>query len=144
MKAVWFSLSLSLLLATPLASQLNCSTANSGTPCGPTMSGSFEPLGNHQRIVLQMANGFTDSVHGLIVIGLTNPNLPIPGTSCFLYTDWYVGHGFAWHNGNATVTHSWPNEIIGTLRFQAFTIRATNFGFELLGTNAVAATCLAP
>lgn len=133
-----------LLLGSQLASQLNCSTADSGIPCGPTMSGSFTPLGNHQRIVLQLANGFTDSVHGLMVIGLTNPNLPIPGTSCFLYTDWYVGHGFAWHDGFATVAHSWPNEVIGTLRFQAFTIRATANGIELLGTNAVAATCLLP
>lgn len=144
MKGILASVSVALLLGTQLPGQLNCSTANSGTPCGPTMSGSYQPLGNHQRLVMNLQNGFTDSVHGLMVIGLTNPNLPIPGTACFLYTDWYVGHGFVWQGGTSIVTYSWPNEVIGTLRFQAFTIRASGSTIELLGSNAVAATCLLP
>jgi hypothetical protein len=82
-------------------------------------------------------------VHGLLVIGLANPSFPIPGApGCFLLTDWYVGHGFAWHDGFATVRHSWPNYVIGSLRFQAFTIRGTSQSFELRATNAVATTCM--
>jgi hypothetical protein len=135
---------LGLALASPLLGQLNCSTVNSGPACGTTMAGSFSPLGNHQRINLHMTGGFTDSVHGMLVIGLTNPAIPIPGTPCLLNTDWYASHGVAFMNGQATIFHSWPNEWIGTLRFQVFAFRLSTQGLELRASNAVAATCLSP
>ncbi|MEZ5966080.1 MAG: hypothetical protein R3F56_19750 [Planctomycetota bacterium] len=138
------SVVLGLVLSSPVFGQLSCSAANYGPSCGPTLSATFQPLGSHQRIVFQMTGGYPDSVHGQLIIGLINPNYPIPGTSCFLLTDWYFGHGFAWQEGTAVVTHSWPNEVIGLLRFQAFAFRLSGQGVELMGSNGVAATCLLP
>jgi hypothetical protein len=133
----------SLFLSAPVAGQLNCSAVNRGDPCAPAMSGSFTPLGEHQRIELRMSGGFPNG-HGLLIVGLTPLNIPIPGLPCFLFSDYVYARGFHWRaDGASEVFFTWLNEWIGSIYFQAMTLRVVDNGFEIGMTNSVDATCMA-
>jgi hypothetical protein len=122
--------------------QQQCSQAPYGQGCGPTLTVSFYPIGQHHKISVLMENGFSHT-HGVWVWGIENIAFPIPGTQCFAYTNFVYGHPFvSARDGSALLEHSWPNALNGAwVRLQAASLMVDNGNLVVRTTNGVFAEC---
>jgi hypothetical protein len=127
----------------PIAAQQQCSQTPYGQGCGPTLTVSFSPIGAHHKISVLMQGGFAHS-HGVWIWGIQDLAFPIPGTQCFLYTDFVYGHPFiSAPDGTALMEHSWPNSLNGAyVRLQAASLSVDGSNNLLIRTtNGVFAEC---
>lgn len=137
-------LCLAALLSMGAAAQQQCTQQAYGQGCGPTLAVSFYEIGGGQhKISVLMENGFPQS-HGLWIWGIQDIRFPIPGSSCFLCTDFVYGHPFVSEaNGSALMEHAWPSSANGAfVRLQAVSLMVDqNNQLVIRSTNGVFAEC---
>lgn len=131
-----------LVLSLGLAAQQTCSVTHAGNGCGPTLTVSFTPTGNNQRLDLTATGLFPHTIVGM-VWGMNQVNIPLPGGLCPQLTDYVWGHSMMSDSlGEASWSRAWPWSFQGYFYMQMGSIQIHEDGsFSVVTTNCELAQC---
>ena len=139
-----------LLLVTSLVftagqaqAQFSCTQASIGAGCGPQLTITASPNGMSSERITFAGSGLFPREGGIFIVGQQEFMVPVPGTGCFLYTDFVWGHTFqANAAGEWRQPRAWPHSVTATLRVQLGTFRVGMNGMlEILLSNARRISC---